>query len=62
MVPESYLASLPSKFLEDNLTPLFLINGGSIFSIWVSFLGVYYLSKLTPLLLNKMKIEILHTD
>jgi len=58
MVPDSYLTSLPTKFLDDGLTPLFLINGGSILSVWVSFVGVYFVSKLAPFLLNRIKFEI----
>lgn len=62
MVPDSYLTSLPTKLLDDNLTPLFLINGGSILSVWVSFLGMYFVSKWAPFLLNRINIKILNTD
>lgn len=62
MIPESYLNSLPSKFRDDDLTPLFLINGSSILSVWASCLGVFYLTKIAPFFLNLITTEVYYFD
>ncbi|CAD8122013.1 unnamed protein product [Paramecium sonneborni] len=51
------LKPIPEKILMDDYNSLFIINGSSILFVWLTLLGVYFLSIQLPKILSKFKFK-----
>lgn len=48
---------VPDKIAEDELNSLFIINGTSILTVWLSLILIYVISSIVPYFLNSFKVK-----